>query len=57
MISKFYNKVNNLKLSLIIKELKIKDKINFNKNITINNISTLDQSKKMILLFFIHQNI
>ena len=52
MISKFYNKVNNLKLSLIIKELKIKDKINFNKNITINNISTLDQSKKNDITFF-----
>jgi len=53
MIKKFYKKVNDLDLNLIIKKIKIKNKLNSINKVKINNITTLDQSKKMKLLFFI----
>ena len=52
MINKFYKKVNDLDLNLIIKKIKIKNKLNSIKKVKINNITTLDQSKKNEVTFF-----
>ena len=46
MINKFYNKIDSLYLNLLIKKIRIKNKINSINNIKINNIATLDKAKK-----------
>jgi len=52
MLNKFYNKVDSLNINLIIKKLKVKNKLNSASNVKINNIATLDQSKKNDITFF-----
>ena len=52
MLNKFYNKVDSLNLNLIIKKIKVKNKLNSISDVKINNIATLDKSKKNDITFF-----